>query len=176
MTHCTLHCLIRRLYRRMWFSRWNGHPNRKYFRRKLNAPLSQFVHFEAQIDQIPAFTTWMSRVNSHISKTLGEFESSRHMLPRHQTFPVRRNPGVQWTLRPSLWPFSSPMLSSAGVAPMPLSAHKLLSVTVTFSVATTIACCPSPSSMCDLHICCWQGGDICQTIAAEACTLFGYAL
>ena len=40
---------------------------------KLDALLSKFVHFETQIAQIPALTTWMSRVDSHISKTLGDF-------------------------------------------------------------------------------------------------------
>ena len=33
-----------------------------------------------------------------------------------------------------------------------------------------------PSSTCDLHISCWQGGDICQAIAAATFTLFNYAL
>ena len=78
------------------------------------------------------------------------------------------------------------MLSSAGVAPLPPVFHKLLSVTV-----TTFAVFPSwmyllggddncmlsvPSSTCDLHISCWQVGDICQTMAAAAFTLFNYAL
>ena len=40
---------------------------------KLDALLSKFVHFETQIAQIPALTTWMSRMDSHISKTLGDF-------------------------------------------------------------------------------------------------------
>ena len=40
---------------------------------KLGALLSKFVHFETQIAQIPALTTWMSRMDSHITKTLGEF-------------------------------------------------------------------------------------------------------
>ena len=40
---------------------------------KLDALLSKFVHFEAQIAQIPALTTWMSRMDLHISKTLGDF-------------------------------------------------------------------------------------------------------
>ena len=38
-------------------------------------PFSKFEHFEAQISQIPALTTWMSRVVSHISKTVGDFAS-----------------------------------------------------------------------------------------------------
>ena len=42
---------------------------------KLDALLSKCVHFEAQIAQIPALTTWMSRMDSHISKTLGDFAS-----------------------------------------------------------------------------------------------------
>ena len=42
---------------------------------KLDAFLSKFVHFEAQIAQIPALTTWMSRMDSHITKTLGDFAS-----------------------------------------------------------------------------------------------------
>ena len=40
---------------------------------KLGALLSKFVHFETQIAQIPALTTWMSRMDSHITKTLGDF-------------------------------------------------------------------------------------------------------
>ena len=40
---------------------------------KLDAFLSKFGHFETQIAQIPALTTWMSRVDSHITKTLGDF-------------------------------------------------------------------------------------------------------
>ena len=78
------------------------------------------------------------------------------------------------------------MFSSVGVAPLPPGFHKLLSVTV-----TTVAVLPSwmyllggddncmlsvPSSTCDHHICCWQGGDICQAIAAAVFTLFNYAL
>ena len=69
---------------------------------KLGALLSKFVHFEAQIDEIPALTTWMSRMDSHITKTLGDFATrltemeqnfspslhvcarSRHMQPQHQ--------------------------------------------------------------------------------------------
>ena len=40
---------------------------------KLDALLSKFVHFETQNAQIPALTTWMSRMDSHITKTLGDF-------------------------------------------------------------------------------------------------------
>ena len=40
---------------------------------KLGALLSKFVHFETQIAQIPAITTWMSRMDSHITKTFGNF-------------------------------------------------------------------------------------------------------
>ena len=40
---------------------------------KLGAFLSKFVHFETQIAQIPALTTWMSGMDSHITKTLGDF-------------------------------------------------------------------------------------------------------
>ena len=76
------------------------------------------------------------------------------------------------------------MLSSAGVAPLPPSFRRLLSVRV-----TTCAVFPSlmyllggddscmlsvPSCACDLHNCCWQGGDICQATAAAAFTLFNY--
>ena len=77
-------------------------------------------------------------------------------------------------------------LSSAGVAPLPPSFHKLLSVTV-----TTFAIFPSwmylldgddncmlsvPSRTSDLHISCWQSGEICQAMAADAFLLFNYAL
>ena len=78
------------------------------------------------------------------------------------------------------------MLSSAGVAPLPPGFHKLLSVTVTtfavfpswmYLMGGDVNCMLSgPSCTCDLHISCWQGGDICQAIAAEAFTLFNYAL
>ena len=44
---------------------------------KLDALLSKFVHFETQIAQIPALTTWMSRVDSHILKTLGDVATCR---------------------------------------------------------------------------------------------------
>ena len=72
------------------------------------------------------------------------------------------------------------------MAPLSLGFHKLLSFTV-----TTVAIFPSwmyllggddncmlsvPSSTYDLHIWCWQCGEICQAIAAAACTLFNYAL
>ena len=40
---------------------------------KLDALLLKFVHFETQIAQISALTTWMSRMDSRISKTLGDF-------------------------------------------------------------------------------------------------------
>ena len=40
---------------------------------KLDALLSQFVHFETQIAQISALRNWMSRMDSHITKTLGNF-------------------------------------------------------------------------------------------------------
>ena len=39
----------------------------------MDALLSKFVHFETQIAQIPALTAWMSRMVSHITKTLGDF-------------------------------------------------------------------------------------------------------
>ena len=78
------------------------------------------------------------------------------------------------------------MLSSAGVAPLPPGFHKLLSVTVTaFAVFPSWMyllggdddCMLSvPSTTCDFHISCWQGGDICHAIAADAFTLFNYAL
>ena len=42
-------------------------------RQKLDALLSKFVHFETQIAQIPALTAWMSGMDSHITKTLGDF-------------------------------------------------------------------------------------------------------
>ena len=40
---------------------------------KLDALLSQFAQFKEQIAQIPTITTWMSRMDSHITKTLGDF-------------------------------------------------------------------------------------------------------
>ena len=73
------------------------------------------------------------------------------------------------------------MLSSAGVAPLPPSFHKLLSVTVTpFAVFPSWMyllggddnCMFSePSSTCDTRNCCWQRGENCQAIADAAFTL-----
>ena len=40
---------------------------------KLDALLSELGHFEAQLAQIPAVTNWMSRMDSHITTTLGDF-------------------------------------------------------------------------------------------------------
>ena len=40
---------------------------------KLDALLSKFAQFETQIAQIPTLTNWMSRMDSHITKTLGDF-------------------------------------------------------------------------------------------------------
>ena len=40
---------------------------------KLDALLSQFVQFKEQIAQIPTLTNWMSRMDSHITRTLGGF-------------------------------------------------------------------------------------------------------
>ena len=33
------------------------------------------VHFETQIAKIPSLTNWMSRIHSHITKTLGDFST-----------------------------------------------------------------------------------------------------
>ena len=80
---------------------------------KLDALLSKIVHFEAQIAQIPTLTTWMSRMDSHFTKTLGILRldlqrwnrtsalslhvcaRSRHLRPQHQMYPVRHDPGFQ---------------------------------------------------------------------------------
>ena len=43
----------------------------------LDALLSKFAHFETQIAQIPTLTNWMSRMDSHITKTLGDFAARR---------------------------------------------------------------------------------------------------
>ena len=40
---------------------------------KLDALLSKFGHIETQLAQIPALRNWMSRMDSHITKTLGDF-------------------------------------------------------------------------------------------------------
>ena len=79
---------------------------------KLDALPSKFVHFETQIAQVPTLTTWMSRMDSHITKHLGIWRPdsqrwniisaaslhvcarSRHMLPLHQMHPVRHDPGL----------------------------------------------------------------------------------
>ena len=42
---------------------------------KFDTLLSKFVHFEAQVAQMLALTKWMSRVDSQISKTFGDFET-----------------------------------------------------------------------------------------------------
>ena len=79
---------------------------------KLDALLSNFVHFETQIAQIPALTTWMSRVDSHITKTLGDFATRLAEMEKnfstftarlckvesyapsaYQMYPVRQDPG-----------------------------------------------------------------------------------
>ena len=39
---------------------------------KLDALLSQFAQFKEQIAQIPSLTNWMSRMDSHITRTLGD--------------------------------------------------------------------------------------------------------
>ena len=40
---------------------------------KLDALLSQFAQFKEQMAQIPTLTNWMSRMDSHITKTLEDF-------------------------------------------------------------------------------------------------------
>ena len=86
----------------------------------------------------------------------------------------------------SLCAIPSLLLSSAGVAPLPPGFHKLLSVTVmSCAVFPSWMYLPGgddncmlsvPSSACDLHIWCWQGGEICQATVAAAFTLFSHAL
>ena len=79
---------------------------------KLDALLSKFVHFETKIAQIPALTTWMSRMDSHTTKTVGfrdqtcrdgtEFQhphctcvqKSKQVQTQHQMFPVRHDSGL----------------------------------------------------------------------------------
>ena len=72
---------------------------------KLDALLSKFVHFEAQIAQIPAPTTWIHISRKHLEITRVDLQrsnrisvpslhvcaNSRHMLPQHQMFP---DPGL----------------------------------------------------------------------------------
>ena len=89
-------------------------------------------------------------------------------------------------LRLSLWAIQSLLFSSAGVAPLPPGFQKLLSVIVTtfavFPFWMYLLCGDDncmlsvPSNTCDPRISCWQSGEICQTIAAAAFTLFNYAL
>ena len=77
-------------------------------------------------------------------------------------------------------------LSSAGVAPLPPSFHKLLNETV-----TTFAVFPSwmylldgddncmlsvPFNTSGLYFSCWQSGENCQAVAAGAFMLLGYTL
>ena len=80
---------------------------------KLDAFLSKFEHFETLIAHIPAITTWMSRMDSHITKntwilrlglqrsnrtsapSLHVCAKSRQMLPQHQIYQVRQDPGLQ---------------------------------------------------------------------------------
>ena len=76
-------------------------------------------------------------------------------------------------------------LSSAGVAPLPPSYHKLLSETVmTFAVFPSwiylldgdANCMLSvPFGTSDLHFSCWQSGENCQAMVAGAFRLLGYA-
>ena len=57
---------------------------------KLDALLSKFVHFETQIAQNPDLTTWMSRMDSHITKTLGDFATRlAEMKQNFSTFAAR---------------------------------------------------------------------------------------
>ena len=81
--------------------------------------------------------------------------------------------------------FSSSLgLSSAGVAPVPACSRKLLDETVNiFTVFPSWLClldgednCMLPFSTSDLHFCCWQSGENCQVVSAEAFTLLGYAI
>ena len=51
---------------------------------KLGALLSTFVHFEPQIAQIPTLTNWMSRMDSHVTKTLEDFATG--LTEREQNF------------------------------------------------------------------------------------------
>ena len=51
---------------------------------KLDALLSKFVHFETQIAQIPALTAWVSRMDSHITKTLGDFATRLAEMEKFQ--------------------------------------------------------------------------------------------
>ena len=51
---------------------------------KIDALLSKFVHFEMQIAQIPALTTWMSRMDSFITKTIGNFADPQPHGPMAQ--------------------------------------------------------------------------------------------
>ena len=57
---------------------------------KLDALLSKFVHFETQIAQIPTLTNWMSRMDSRITKTLGDFAARlSEMEQNFSTFTAR---------------------------------------------------------------------------------------
>ena len=80
---CTLPCPGRRLYlRRLVFlmvvvmssMEWAPGPEIQWMKSSMTF-LSKFVHFETQIAQIPALTAWMTRMDSHISKTLRDFST-----------------------------------------------------------------------------------------------------
>ena len=79
----TLPCPGRRLYLRMLVhlmvlvtTSMEWAPAQEVLWTKNSMPSSQNVYtFETQIAQIPALTTWMSRMNSQITKTLGDFAS-----------------------------------------------------------------------------------------------------
>ena len=82
-------------------------------RMKSSMPFFQSLYnSKTQIAQIPALTTWMFHMDSHITKTLGDFANrlaemkqnfstslhvcakSRHMLHQHQIYQVRQDPGL----------------------------------------------------------------------------------
>ena len=73
---------------------------------KLDALLSQFAQFKEQIAQIPTLTNWMSRMDSHITRTLGDFATRLTEMEQNfstltarmckvETYPVRHDPGLQ---------------------------------------------------------------------------------
>ena len=94
---CTLPCPGRRLYLRMLvllmvlvMTSMECAPSPEILRMKSSMPFSQSLYFETQIAQIPALTTWMSRMDSHITKTLGDFATRlAEMEQNFSTFTAR---------------------------------------------------------------------------------------
>ena len=119
---------------------------------KLDALLSQFAQFKEQVAQIPTFTDWMSRMESHVSTALRGFAAdsqrwnsisapslhacarSKHMQPQPQMYPAWQDPG----------PHSNKLMALQPQGPM---AQGQLTTTGTQDVDLI----PSPAQRMNMH-------------------------